>query len=614
MSISSVNDQRLQLQRLILNASDLCSRLEQGQAEAPLTERMTLLAQEESNQILRVLLTGLTTESIVQTLTWLIQAPELAEVLAKKDSIRIRTGHPLSLQTATRYSPADSTEALTAMLADPVNAEVTLNLPAAAELAALDITVFSPATLGNTSRVARAGLADHLALVAAAPGHTLSAAEKQALAHLATAFSAVQPLLTVDELAGDAAIPENGWWQQISTPRPLVSPRLVTRHVRAPYPAFLANRHDPQREQWLLNREKQRLQDTVQLMADLHNQRRRHILQRQEQEASQLKALDQQQQGTQHQRQLWSALRQQLQDALPDLLRELSDRRRKERTQSGTGQLAPQLDRVVGLLDRQDLLQESGPRQTRLSLHPASTQRLLELVREYLKLECRSHAEALQSRLDTLRQHIEQALHPLAPGAHLSAAQVDGRTVAEVLQDMIGMEIRYRGEMPVRGLLDRFKEGRQGAMGFMMLASMAAMIFGGDLRSQFWFGPVMGLIFIGSMVFTATSWRQEDEEKLERELERLREGVRGELQRLLSELQREQQTRFNDMAERQRKQWQKELETLAEHAQIAQQSTLEQEKQALRQRKQVIDTQLQDINALNTALNGLVRDVEGWGG
>ena len=90
---------------------------------------------------------------------------------------------------------------------------------------------------------------------------------------------------------------------------------------------------------------------------------------------------------------------------------------------------------------------------------------------------------------------------------------------------MLDLDIKYRGEIPRRGFMQRLGEGRRIVFVGMMALSLVGSFVGFNVRKAAWAGVVFLLLFLGAVAFTYRSWRHEEEESFGKEIERVRESV-----------------------------------------------------------------------------------------
>jgi Skp family chaperone for outer membrane proteins len=223
---------------------------------------------------------------------------------------------------------------------------------------------------------------------------------------------------------------------------------------------------------------------------------------------------------------------------------------------------------------------------------------LMEMLRKGLKQHFSAEVGALHQQLETLQSQLQNRAGALAGGAatQLSPVNLNHSQIWRGMEDQLNMRLRYRGEMPKRGFFDRLREGRQGAMSFMMMIGMVGMIFGSTaLRQHPLVGLILFCVFIGSIIFSFITWKKDDAERIDKELEKLRDGVVNEIHRLTAELQRDMQSKVTDQIEHTKRVWTEELDSLAETYGKERQRQSEAERQQVRDRLRVLEQQKREL-------------------
>ena len=113
-----------------------------------------------------------------------------------------------------------------------------------------------------------------------------------------------------------------------------------------------------------------------------------------------------------------------------------------------------------------------------------------------------------------------------------------------MITEMVNVEISYRGEMPKRGFLQRLVAGRRQVYMILMSVSMFGGAFGVSRTSPSIRNLFLGL-FICGVIYTFSSWRREDRERIEKELDRVKDSLSGEVKRILTEVNREKLSRIS---------------------------------------------------------------------
>jgi hypothetical protein len=136
-------------------------------------------------------------------------------------------------------------------------------------------------------------------------------------------------------------------------------------------------------------------------------------------------------------------------------------------------------------------------------------------------------------------------------------------------------------------------------MGLTLLLSMGTY-FG--FRRAAWVGVVLLILFLGGLVMSFSTFRREDDDKLAKELERARRGVRDDLRRRLTDVMRSREqlvqrhlTEVSKALLRRLDQRYRDESASLRTGQLAQQ-------QDLTEKRRRLDQQLQEFDQLRTGL------------
>ena len=117
-------------------------------------------------------------------------------------------------------------------------------------------------------------------------------------------------------------------------------------------------------------------------------------------------------------------------------------------------------------------------------------------------------------------------------------SQADSERAWGVIKGQLEVPVDFKFEQPKRGFLKRLSEGKQMLSTVMMALTLAGMMAGFQWRKSTEILYALPLVFIAGMVYSFYSWKQEDEEYISKELERIRESMTRDLSRTLSESER----------------------------------------------------------------------------
>jgi hypothetical protein len=147
----------------------------------------------------------------------------------------------------------------------------------------------------------------------------------------------------------------------------------------------------------------------------------------------------------------------------------------------------------------------------------------------------------------------------------------DESVLWETISNLARPEIRYRGEMPRATLGARFSAARQVIMSMMILGTIlgGAVVLTGDQTGGQSVRSILAAFMIPMIVigflWTYVSFRKKEALTLEKEVEKLQDGVLGELRRVLQDLHREQMNLLNSTLQKAQRTVQQQLEGAVEN-------------------------------------------------
>jgi hypothetical protein len=213
------------------------------------------------------------------------------------------------------------------------------------------------------------------------------------------------------------------------------------------------------------------------------------------------------------------------------------------------GEVARELRAAATSLSTDDIEQTEGEVAIKLSLAAETTERLTALVlglaRRRLAADLRQIQEGVECSVRDAKQAIETAT-----GARpaVSLELPDEAALWETISNLARPEIRYRGEMPRATLGARFNAARQVIMGMLIVGTILGGVTvltgeeGGGQGLRTYLTAFMLPMLVVGFLWTYVSFRKKERLTLEKEVEKLQDGVLAELRRVLQELHREQMT------------------------------------------------------------------------
>lgn len=611
----------------------VCNQLERGQAETPLAEHFCRIEHDIDSAPFSVIILGLTTSARTEALGWLygnefsllsvniVKQLGLVEISLRERGYTLERANgerqefdrldPFmeALQQSDVLSPLDGNEWF-----DPVKLEV--NSPKGLQ----GLTVYMPESpqmiLDNPSLLNRVVSQANLLIVAAPLHHELSDAEQKSILEVSQNMDGFWPLLVVDELEDDMAMPSIGWWQKHNTPTVQIKPQLLTTHIAANIPNMLLDVNDSTRQALFLHLQTRRIANAAEAVTSRCEQEQRQLQSRKTREQRRAKSGEAGVKEGAAARHQWDTIKTSFTDALTRVDKQLQTRGKKAMLPEGPliSELTPFLDK----LRVEDLDQETGHKTVKLTIKEAFLSDLKNHIKNQFKHNFKGDTEHLAKQLTEQQQNLEASVKQLSGlPASLVIEPLDQRSVWSELKAQLSVSVRYRGEMPKRGFLARLSDGRRAIMGISMMAMVVGGVFkavwGVDFRAVIML--VAPLIFFGAIIYSYVVWPKEDAERLAKELEKVRDGLSTELKRILNELQREKQLKISDHLDSQKKQLNQKLDNIMRESQARHENALAEQREQAQKRLQQIDQQLKDlqlierdVSALNRDCDNLVRD------
>ena len=209
------------------------------------------------------------------------------------------------------------------------------------------------------------------------------------------------------------------------------------------------------------------------------------------------------------------------------------------------GELLGACDERIAKMSEHDLTVTPGGKSAQLALSDEFKQdlesALVTRAKEFLRLQSgvveKQLGKILQDASRVLAEDLESMRGTQTPFS------IDHREVWRQVKRQVEISVRYRGEMPQRGFLQRLGEGRRKVFAILMFSSL----FGGAaaLRSHPLITLFTVVLFLGGFLWTYIHWRKEDDEKMTRELARAREACESEARRLANSIGRELNVKLN---------------------------------------------------------------------
>lgn len=203
-------------------------------------------------------------------------------------------------------------------------------------------------------------------------------------------------------------------------------------------------------------------------------------------------------------------------------------------------------------INADDIEQTHAEAAIKLSLASDTQSRLTQIVLILARERLAGDTQQLREGVECSLRDAESTLEKIAGFRQKLALDFPEESALwESISNVARPEIRYRGEMPRPTLGSRLSAARQGIMSLMVagtiLGGAAALTGGNDggqnIRTTL-YALMLPLLVVG-FLWTYVSFRKKERLTLEKEVEKLQDGVLSELRRVVQEINREQQSALN---------------------------------------------------------------------
>ncbi|MCU0794898.1 MAG: hypothetical protein MUF31_03080 [Akkermansiaceae bacterium] len=214
------------------------------------------------------------------------------------------------------------------------------------------------------------------------------------------------------------------------------------------------------------------------------------------------------------------------------------------------GDLYKSLHRISESLRVDDI--DKTPKETviKLALSEDKQNEITDALRHEMRAIVMNDLAVIDETVTATREELEGQLEKtLGLRTRLHLDPLDRTAWWESVVSLARPEIRYRSEMPIVTMGKRFSEARGGLSLVMvaggLLTGLQAFVDAETLKSiKVGLYALMIPVLVGGLIWTFVSVKKRDRITLEKELDRLREGVLSELRKVSNELLRVQATQI----------------------------------------------------------------------
>jgi hypothetical protein len=184
-------------------------------------------------------------------------------------------------------------------------------------------------------------------------------------------------------------------------------------------------------------------------------------------------------------------------------------------------------------LTEEDLARETGKSIVHLSVSPTALRKAERLVRDLVSADVEADLAGLSPALEAPGRDLAAGLAPFGEGgAATGFERLDGPAVAEAAAKGVHLVPRFRGELHEKNGMEKVFDLAMHARRPMFLLTMLAPLGIPFLSRVREVASLMAVILVGGIAFAWKSYRDEQHERLDRELVRLREALGNELKQL----------------------------------------------------------------------------------
>jgi hypothetical protein len=379
-----------------------------------------------------------------------------------------------------------------------------------------------------------------MAAIAGPAESRMTEAHQALLSEAASNLDIIWPVILL------AAPVQNGWWKRLG---PLGSaiiadPVFIEQNSQPLRPPFLNDPADPLRLTLMARNLTRDFRSTSQAFFQRCDREGKQL----EKKSSLLKKRSEEilvEQKSMEIRSVMDKIRVNLEDDLAGLTEAIDQHNRLALSPNG-----PVMAALANMLEELDELEEgeTTPKAIKLEVPDYFVSRLRSMIHEAVDTQFRDDMSIVRSEIEnaelelrkTIAEHVVNKSLPKLP-------RFDEERLRSVINAMISVDIRTKGEIPKQGIMKVISGGRQKA--FMLIISLN-LVLGGLLAKgtniKTALGAGVAVLFIGGIIGSVLAIRKDRQELKLKELERVKEAVTNDARRLFSDSQREIQNRVSN--------------------------------------------------------------------
>lgn len=302
------------------------------------------------------------------------------------------------------------------------------------------------------------------------------------------------------------------------------------------------------------------------------------------------------------------ALRSRLSEEIDSVVKAVE--RETRATLAADGDIALRLKVAAQEITADDIEQTPAEVAIKLTIGADLSQRLVRLVSQIGRERLLHDHGQIREGVECSLRDAERSLEEVTGFRHrLTLDLPDEETLWQSVGTLARPEIRYRSEMPRPTFATRLQAARQVIMslmiGGMILGGVATLTGGeGGGARQILYAFMLPLLIIG-FLWTYVSFRKKERHTLEKEVEKLQDGVGQELRRVLQDLVREQQSLIQTALQKGLRQTQQQMVAAIEKVDQLQRREAEENARRQAEQQRSLDQRISRLRQLGQQVTSL---------
>ena len=602
----------------------LAEYLERGQSQLPLANHFRTLHQTLESAPFAMVLLGLSQSARTRVLAWLTghefnqlsvtvaQHYGLVEIQLRERGFSFEKSGGSRLEFDRLEPFLEAMQAADLLRADDADSwvdPVRLGMQAARGVQSLNLLLpeSAAALSNNPAIITRLTQSANLLAIAAEQDHEPTTADVAATNDLIHRMIAVLPIVITN---GDDVLPESiPWLRSFARPQVMLPAWRLSATGDSPSPPLLALRDDPMRASLFLHHHGVLCQQAVETVVDRFEKEKRAQATRADSERRRLAALDTDIGGGFDPRKFLDRLRERVTSTAEQI--QSAGRERMRGLWLPEKGLRQAMTQHLEQMNAADLVQTPQQKDIELTLEPRVANALNTQLQTALRQQLTELLQVANGEGEKLAHEVEHRIEQeLGRPVVFSPPYLDFHQAWREVGESIRLEIRYRGELPKRGLLNRLGEGRRLVFMVLMSISLIGSLAGFNWRGLWFLGPIFLFIFIGSVVYTFSAWKKEDAARIGKELVRIREAVLADVARVIDEFRRESLRQMGVQFDKATRELLRVADESAQAAQVTRREEAVRLRGEARGKLSRIEVRVRELDAQKGALERLVRQGE----